>query len=177
MKSIILIVIIALSFSYCKSEYCKTNDALEIKYVKRYTYGFHKRDSITGDNRLCCRTENFTLNNYCKANIDDTLYLKSITGLLDSATLLLVDTIKELKASYGIPVFYHKKTHCTETSKWDEGEDLFQKCDGDGLGFLCHVNYVGDTLVFDYHTIPNGREVAVKRFLKKEGKYIECFRQ
>jgi hypothetical protein len=177
MKRIILIIISALSFSHCTSEYCKSNDALEIKYVKRYTYGFSEFDPEGGDHRLSGRIENFTLKNYCKAGINDTLYLKSISGLLDSATLRLVDTIKELKASYGIPVFYFKSNHCTETSEWDEGEDLSQKCDGDELGLISHVKYIGDTLVFEYHTIPNGRVVAIKRFLKKEGKYIKCFRQ
>jgi hypothetical protein len=177
MKSIVLIIILALSFSYCKSEFCKSNNALEIKYVKRYTYGFHENDPTGGDHRLSGRTEYFTLENYCKANINDTLYLKSISSLLDSATLLLVDTIKELKASYGIPVFYFKNTHCTETSKWDEGENLSQKCEGDDLGFLSHVNYIGDTLALKYVMVPSSKEVVTKRFLKKEGKYIECFSQ
>jgi hypothetical protein len=177
MKIIVLTTFLTLFFTHCTSKYCKSDDALEIKYVKRYTYGFHEFDPEGGDNRLSGRIEYFALKNYCEAKIDDSLYLKSISGLLDSATLLLVDTIKELKSSYGIPIYYVKNTPCTERSKWDEGEDLSQKCEGDDLGFLSHVDYIGDTLVLKYVVAASSKEVATKRFLKKEGKYIECFRQ
>jgi hypothetical protein len=178
MKIIALTTVLALFFSCCTSEYCKSNDALEIKYVKRYTYGFHEFDPERGDHRLTGRIEYFALKNYCESRIDDTLYLKSISGLLDSATLLLVDTIKELKLSYGVPIFYVKNTPCTERSKWDEGEDLSQKCEGDDLKIGSrYVSYVNDTLVLEYALGTRHKKNVKRKFLKKEGKYIECFGQ